>query len=788
MQPEYAADQRKVPRNPIRRIILFKVFGIAGFAAVAALIVGFGALGSTAPKAHADVTDTSVIGCEFIAGAIDGDNSNAITNLDVQTACGGDAPLTHVMGYGTELPAGTAATAGSLGVPGMRSIASLANAIGNEDGVLTKSDFNMADHFDENWDQNQISTDCKVAGNNTLAFASDLACTLDVFVFVNHDQLVNFDLPAGLKSIESQSLAATFGPPVNLDFACLRDDRANEGMLIGTAGTTTSAAGTLLVPTVLSSAGTVGSAPITVTTTAATGLVSGDTVTIAGAVDPAANGTWVVTVLTATTFTIPATATNAAAGAGGTITQTNNSPITTATAHGLAVGDVVTISGSSDAALNGQWRVASVPSTTSFTVGNGLINLTGIVGYAPGTAFGAAVAGTGATVTRDWAVGSDNDCNGGQTALGVANNGDGVVMFHVLEDTASRQSVLTVSTDQDAVAQTFDVNVVGSPNNVTLTLAEKVIETSGSLAVQNACTGTVPPTVGTGIDVTAAIAPPNSTVAWAVATDQDNTVLTRVPVFFTVTPPESSEIALFGNGNATQEITGNTFFTVHPSNAALPTAAFVVVCGGTQTGTATLDAAINLISCAGTGCVALSSRDHATQDITVVGAPSSNVLTAAASAIACDGTATSTVTAKVTDSAGNNVADGVPVNFSVVALGTANPINTVTKDGIATSVITPLSNSSAGTTVIVTAGDSTVASPVQTSVRVDCSLPLATQATLAPAAAPTPRGGIAGPDTGTGGYLNQNGSAGFPMWTLIALALGSMALVAGGLVTRRAGK
>jgi hypothetical protein len=40
---------------------------------------------------------------------------------------------------------------------------------------------------------------------------------------------------------------------------------------------------------------------------------------------------------------------------------------------------------------------------------------------------------------------------------------------------------------------------------------------------------------------------------------------------------------------------------------------------------------------------------------------------------------------------------------------------------------------------------------------------------------------------GTGGYMSQD-SAGFPMWTLVALGLGSVALVAGGLVTRRAGK
>jgi len=40
---------------------------------------------------------------------------------------------------------------------------------------------------------------------------------------------------------------------------------------------------------------------------------------------------------------------------------------------------------------------------------------------------------------------------------------------------------------------------------------------------------------------------------------------------------------------------------------------------------------------------------------------------------------------------------------------------------------------------------------------------------------------------GNGGYLGQD-SAGFPMWTLVALALGSLALVGGGLLTRRSGK
>jgi hypothetical protein len=136
----------------------------------------------------------------------------------------------------------------------------------------------------------------------------------------------------------------------------------------------------------------------------------------------------------------------------------------------------------------------------------------------------------------------------------------------------------------------------------------------------------------------------------------------------------------------------------------------------------------------------------------------------------------------VTDSEGNNVANGVEVRFDVVALGTANPITTTTSDGTASSVITPLSAATAGVTVIVSSGDA------ESSTRVDCALPIPPTTGPGPVATPTRTGTIGGPDTGNGGYLGQDGSAGFPAWTLVALALGSVALVAGGMVTRKVSK
>lgn len=392
-------------------------------------------------------------------------------------------------------------------------------------------------------------------------------------------------------------------------------------------------------------------------------------------------------------------------------------------------------------------------------------------------------------------LGTDNDCS--QTA---PNNGDGVVLFNILNDNASAGSVKTVNVIQEAVAQSFDVNVVGSANNVALTLVESTISTSGSTANMVTCQGDAADTTtpgglgipGTAVDSITAVTDPRSTIAYAVTTDQSDTVLTRTPVIFSISPPSDiNNKAALGAGNPFESVTGDTFFTLDPdtTSSTVPIAAYVVVCGGKSTGNTTINADINLVSCGLTGCNVLSSKDHSEKPLTVVGAPSAVALTASASQIKCDSSETSTVTAKVTDSAGNNVADGTAVSFSVVALGTANPINTTTTAGVATSVITPLSNSSAGVTVIVTAGDSAIATQVQTSILIGCTLPLATQPTLAPPVAPTstPRTGIAGPDTGNGGYLAQDGSS-FPTWTLIVLALGSVALVAGGAVARRAGK
>lgn len=109
-----------------------------------------------------------------------------------------------------------------------------------------------------------------------------------------------------------------------------------------------------------------------VTTAAAHGFTTGNSVTIAGDSVATYNATWTVTVTSATTFTIPAGG-NPGNGTGGTVTgpalvNSTTAKATVASTAGFIAGTTsVTISGASPASFNGTYTVASVPSGTTFT-------------------------------------------------------------------------------------------------------------------------------------------------------------------------------------------------------------------------------------------------------------------------------------------------------------------------------------------------------------------------------------------------------------------------------------
>jgi hypothetical protein len=357
----------------------------------------------------------------------------------------------------------------------------------------------------------------------------------------------------------------------------------------------------------------------------------------------------------------------------------------------------------------------------------------------------------------------DADCNVAPL------DGDGVVFGTLIAAAGaaapSAGDTVGVNVEQEAVSDSFDVNIVGVPVDIEVTIAEPVIQTNGSTTAANAC-GADDDALS---DPTAVIEDPTTTLAYAVVTDDGGTELTRIvntagggSLEISVPTGDDPDIATIGD---------TTSISIDPETAGAPTAYYVVVCGGSGTGETTVTAEM-LIG---------GTTESSTADLTVVGEPDAIALAPQNAIISCNGTNSQTITATITDADGNPVAQGVDVNFSVVALGTANPINTTTDDaGTASSAITPLSAATAGVTVVVTSGS------VSASTRVDCAIPI-TPTVAAPVGTPTRTGTIGGPDTGNGGYLGQD-SAGFPLWTLVALALGSFALVAGGMVTRRVGR
>jgi hypothetical protein len=350
-----------------------------------------------------------------------------------------------------------------------------------------------------------------------------------------------------------------------------------------------------------------------------------------------------------------------------------------------------------------------------------------------------------------------------------ASDGDGVVVAQVSDGSAAAGDTKTVTVSQETVEDDpIDIVVTGAPHNVSLSTPKSSIQTSGVSQDYKDCQN------DSDVTDSSQLGDVNRTFVVAEVTDSDGTKLTRAEVTFTSNAASKANIDT-DTVDADEDASDPKSYTGESVDAgAAGVASFAVICGGTATGTAKITASID---------IAEDVTDTSSVELTVTGAPDAVALTASPAQIACDGTQTASVTAKVTDSAGNNVADGTVVTFSVIALGTANPIKVKTSGGSASSTITPLSVATAGVTVIVSAGDA------QASILVSCSLPVPTAVPAGPTATPTGgTRGVIGPDTGNGGYLGQDGSAGIPTWTLVALALGSVALVAGGMVTRRAGK
>lgn len=184
-----------------------------------------------------------------------------------------------------------------------------------------------------------------------------------------------------------------------------------------------------------------------------------------------------------------------------------------------------------------------------------------------------------------------------------------------------------------------------------------------------------------------------------------------------------------------------------------------ILCGtdepGTVEVTATMTAALSGLTLDPWACgdpAGTARCEDNSVEFTVAGLPADIALTAEPESLVCDGVNASAVTATVTDSEGNTVADGQEVRFDVQVLGTADPIIAATAAGVAKSTITPLAVQEAGVPVIVTAGDA------QSSILLQCSAAPPPAVEEPPPAPPPPTGVIAPPATGSGGFAAAEGA------------------------------
>jgi len=165
---------------------------------------------------------------------------------------------------------------------------------------------------------------------------------------------------------------------------------------------------------------------VTITTDTDHGFLVGDSVTIAGTGNAVLHGTFTVTAAptlstfrytTATSGTIASGADIGTATAFGLAPSTNTKTIsnsqrttttaliTTSTAHGFVVGDVVTIAGTGNAVLHGTFTITTVPSSTTFTY---TTSTSGTITSAADTGTAVVATTSLARITSDYFVGSSS--------------------------------------------------------------------------------------------------------------------------------------------------------------------------------------------------------------------------------------------------------------------------------------------------------------------------------------------------------------------------------------------
>jgi hypothetical protein len=348
---------------------------------------------------------------------------------------------------------------------------------------------------------------------------------------------------------------------------------------------------------------------------------------------------------------------------------------------------------------------------------------------------------------------TDPDCDNDPSTVG-----DGVVAALFESDGADRGAA-TVRVRQGHIETDDQYTIVGEPSTIEFAASKTVIQTGAPLCKLFSDTPSFLATLGSPVK-----SPLSSTVK-----DSDGTAITGALVQYDIVSDDIQKVARFTlpvAGTHEQESLTPTLSTALGINSPN------IICGDENPATIKIKAAI-ATTANGAGLDPFARERHMEVEMKVQGPPTNMVLSAVPSSLVCDGTATSAVSATLTDAAGNPAVDGNVVRFDVKALGTVSPIEAKSAAGVATTTLTPLTDIARGVTANATlllpqldegekdipnvedADDTEVLVPsdVQNAFLVECSAG-ATQP--APGAAPSGSTGpnISPPSTGDGGYLS----------------------------------
>ncbi len=258
-----------------------------------------------------------------------------------------------------------------------------------------------------------------------------------------------------------------------------------------------------------------------------------------------------------------------------------------------------------------------------------------------------------------------------------ATEDDGIVIVKLMPGADPDRGPATVRVRQGMQEMEEEYTIVGEPHNIKLNVMETTIQDGASKCKVMTKTS----------EFVEYLSAPGTTIIQAIVTDDDGTPVTGGLVAFETDDENKATMA--------------KPLTPTVDMQALGIGAPNTLCGTVDSGTITLTATITdgaeELGPGLDGSANVGKDQEA--EVTIQGMPTDMVLTATPGSLVCDGTATSNVSAALTDAEGKPAIDGTPVRFNAKALGIVSPIEAKSVSGAATTTLTPLSGVAKGVAV-----------------------------------------------------------------------------------------